>query len=449
MVQDDRRFAFFRSGNGLEEEFLIADLSAVGGVGEIPEEDLDAALFVAADVGGFVGRDDFGAAEEGEIFVGPVGGLRDALIGHEAESAVEGTRRGTVFLEDVREGPEAHGVERFSVAELFQDERSGEEGIVHGIDGRIRGIPLGDVDGEFLFALFRDGGEGHVRHVADVVETGMEIEGTVAVLVEPAGAVAESVGVVGDEVEREFLFVAVVDEFLDEDRARAGGTADGVILVDGLHGLCRVFVELEVFGETVLFGETPEDVEIRLVPDFETPGLDFIRPVAVGPVPDERFDESVPFFIFRGRGHIGLPPEDRVFVVIGALIVEGIGRKFFGHESEFDEGLHADGEQEIVHVVDVHEVVDGVAVLVFGVDAHFVVEQAVRPEIAEPEFLVTVFQLFAPGFAKTLADAARADAVAPDHGKLPLDLRKVGFDDAGFFFLFGGSGILFFHELAP
>ena len=448
-MQHDGRLALVRGGDGLEEEVLVADLAAVGGVGEIPEEDLHAALFVAADVGRLVRGNEFGAAEEGEVFVRPVGGLRDALVGHEAETAVERTRRGAVFLEDVGKRPEAHGIERLGVAELFQDERTGEEGIVDGVDGRVGGVPLGDVDGEFLFALLDDGGERLVRAVADVVETGMQEELAVAVLVEAAGAVAEAVSVVGDEVQRDFLLVAVIDQLLDEDRARAGGAADGIVLVHGLHGFGGVFVELEVFGEAVLFGETPEDVEVRLVPDLEAPGLDLIRAVAVGPVLDERLDEGVPLFVFLRRGHVCLPPEDGVLVEVGAFVLEAVGRELFGHESELDEGLHADGEQEIVHVVDVHEVVDGVALFVLGVHAHFVVEQAVRPEVTESEFLVAVFQLFAPGFAEAFADAAGADAVAPDHGTRPFELREVGFDDAGFILLCGGNCCLFFHELAP
>ena len=76
-------------------------------------------------------------------------------------------------------------------------------------------------------------------------------------------------------------------------------------------------------------------------------------------------------------------------------------------------------------------------------------EQAVRPEVTESEFLVAVFQLFAPGFAEAFADTSGADAVAPDHGTRPFELREVGFDDAGFIFLCGGNCCLFFHELAP
>ena len=449
MMQHDGCFPFVRGGDSLEEEVLIADLASVGGVGEIPEEDLHAAFFIAADIGRRVGRDEFGASEERKVLVCPVGGLRDALIGHEAESAVERTRRGAVFLEDVRERPETHGIQCFGIAELFQNERAGEEGIVYRIDGRIRGVPLRDVDGKFLFAFLRDNGEGLIRAVADVVETLMQEELAVAVLVESAGAVAEAVSVIGNEVEREFLLVAVVDQFLDEDRARAGGAADGVILVDGFHGLGGMFVEFEVFGETVFFGETPEDIEVRFIPDLETPGLDFIRAVTVGPVLDERPDEGIPLLVFFRRGHVGFPPEDRILVFAVAFILETVGREFFRHESEFDEGLHADGEQEIVHIINIHEVVDGIAFLILGVHAHFIVEQAVRAKITESEFLVAVFQLLAPGVAETFSDPSGSDTVAPDHGTRSFELREVGFDNAGFVLFCGGNCSLFFHELAP
>ena len=437
-MEHDGRLALRGRGDSLEEELLIADLAAVGRVGEVPEEHLDRALVVAADVGGFVGGDELGAAEHGEVFVRPVGGLRDALVGHQAESAVERSRGGAVLLENVRERPEAHGVERLGAAELFQDERPGEERIVDGVDRRVGGIPLRDVDRELLLRVFADGGQRHVRHVADIVQARVQVERTVPVLVESARAVAEAVGVIGDEVERELLLVAVVDELVDEDRAGAGGSADRVILVHGLHGLRGMLVELQVSGETLLVGEPPEDVQIGLVPDLEPPRLHLVRAVTVRPVPHQGRDEGVPLLVLLGRGHVRLPPEDRAVA----------GRELAGHESELDERLHADGEQEIVHVVDVHEIVDRLAVLVLGVDPHFVVQQAVGAQILEPELLVAVLELFPPGLAEAFADTAGADAVAPDHGTRSLDLREVGFDNARR----GGvvlSCRLFFHELAP
>ena len=264
----------------------------------------------------------------------------------------------------------------------------------------------------------------------------MQIERTVPILVEAAGAVAEAVGVIGDEVERELLLVAVVDELVDEDRASTGGAADCVILVHGLHGLRGVLVELQVGGQALLVGEPPEDVQIGLVPDLEPPRLHLVRAVTVRPVPHEGRDEGVPLLVLLGRGHICLPPEDRAVA----------GRELGGHESELDERLHADGEQEIVHVVDVHEIVDRLAVLVLGIDPHFVVQQAVGAQILEPELLVAVLELFPPGLAEAFADTAGADAVAPDHGTRSLDLREVGFDNARR----GGVVLccrLFFHEL--
>ena len=351
---------------------------------------------------------------------------------------MERSRGGAVLLENVRERPEAHGVQRLGPAELLQDERPGEERIVHGVDRRVGGVPLRDVHGELLFRVLADRGQGHVRHVADVVQARVEVERTVPVLVEAARTVAEAVGVIGDEVERELLLVAVVDELVDEDRACAGGAADRVILVHGLHGLRGVLVELQVGGQTLLVGEPPEDVQIGLVPDLETPRFHLVRAVTVRPVPHQGRDEGVPLLILLGRGHVRLPPEDRAVA----------GRELAGHESELDERLHADGQQEIVHVVDVHEIVNRLPVLVLGVHAHFVVQQTVGAQILEPEFPVAVLELFPPGIAETFADAAGADAVAPDHGPRSFDLREIGFDNARR----GGVVLccrLFFHELFP
>ena len=65
--------------------------------------------------------------------------------------------------------------------------------------------------------------------------------------------------------------------------------------------------------------------------------------------------------------------------------VEGVGveGELLGHEADLDDGADAGGEEPVVDLVDVGEVVDGVAVLVLGVDAELIVEDGVEADVAE------------------------------------------------------------------
>ena len=61
----------------------------------------------------------------------------------------------------------------------------------------------------------------------------------------------------------------------------------------------------------------------------------------------------------------------------------GIEGELFRHEADLDDGLDAVLQQAVVDLVDVGEVIDGVAVLVFVVDADFVVKDGVKTDVLE------------------------------------------------------------------
>ena len=56
-------------------------------------------------------------------------------------------------------------------------------------------------------------------------------------------------------------------------------------------------------------------------------------------------------------------------------------RKLLRHEAQFDEGADAVGQQAVVDLVDVREVVDRLALFVLVVDADFVVKDGVEAHV--------------------------------------------------------------------
>ena len=418
----------------VEERVLIADPAALRGMGEVPEQRLNAALRVLADIGRRIAGDELRRAERGEALVGAVSGLRDALERHEAESSVERTRRGAAFLEDVRECPEAHARHLLGVAELFQNERRGEIGVVHRVDRGRRRVPLRDVDGNVAMKLPADLRQLFVEAVGHMPEILHEVDVIAAETVDlRQGRVlgVEPVLVERNEVQRQVFLAAEMHKRSDEVEPGAGRTADRIILVHGFDRMDGMPVKLQIgVKHGGLLAGIPENIQVGFVPNLETPGFDLVFAVAFGPVADGRSDKIGPALVVLRRSHVGLPPEDRGLA----------GSELFGHEGKFDKRLDADGKQEIEHVVDVHEVVDRIALFVLVVHAHFVMEEPVGAQIAEPELFLAFRELFAPGVAQTFADAPRADAVAPDVGTIPLHDVEIRLDDA---FRGGLSGIDF------
>src|SRR5579863_4343852 len=91
--------------------------------------------------------------------------------------------------------------------------------------------------------------------------------------------------------------------------------------------------------------------------------------------------------------------------------------QLLGHEADFDEGLDAVFEQAVVDLVDVCEVVDRVAVLVFVVDAEFVMKDGVEADVAEVGDFLNGAKIVAIALAQREDGAARAEHLLPEMRK--------------------------------
>src|SRR6185369_15672230 len=136
--------------------------------------------------------------------------------------------------------------------------------------------------------------------------------------------------------------------------------------VNGFERFRGVVVEFEVSG---LFRFPGPEIDVRFVPDLEIPLRNFVNAVTLDEVSGEGANEGVPLGIVLGRRNDLLVPE-RMHVLTE--------REFLRHETDFDKGADAAGEQTVVDLVDVGKVVDGGALGVFVVDADFVVEDGVE-----------------------------------------------------------------------
>ena len=257
-------------------------------------------------------------------------------------------------------------------------------------------VPLGPEErhGGFAggFHLVADFGDG----AADALVHG-EVGGDVVAGDEHVFDGVVGVAVAGDEVDGDVVVGGVLEEGVDPLGGGGGGAADAEARVDGLEVACGVVVELEV---AALVRDASPEVDVGLVPDFEVPLRDLVDAVALDEVAGEGGDEAVPLLVGLGRGDIGLVPEG----------VEGVGveGELFGHEADLDDGADAVGEEAVVDLIDVGEVVDGVAVLVFVVDADLVVEDGVEADVAEVGDLLHGAQVAAVAVAQC-EDAARPE----------------------------------------
>jgi hypothetical protein len=141
-------------------------------------------------------------------------------------------------------------------------------------------------------------------------------------------------------------------------------------------------------------------VKIGLIPDFEVPLVEFSVAVTATPVVEECFDECVPLGHVFGRGDVAFPPEDSV-------VVAGKG---IGHEGKLDEGAYVLGKQRVVECVDVLKTVDRVAVVVFFVDAHVVVEETVEADVVKANFALNGRKLLLPIGAEAFIGATGTDS---------------------------------------
>ncbi len=161
-------------------------------------------------------------------------------------------------------------------------------------------------------------------------------------------------------------------------------------------------VELEV---GLLRGAASPEIDVGLVPDFEVPLRDFIDAVALDEVLGKGGDEAVPLRVVLGRRDDLLVPE--------GVVVEARG-KFLGHEADLDEGANAVGEQAVVDLVDVGEVVDGIALRVFVVDADVVVHDGVEADVLEVGDLLHSLHVVAIALAHGEDGAAGAEHLLPE-----------------------------------
>ena len=84
------------------------------------------------------------------------------------------------------------------------------------------------------------------------------------------------------------------------------------------------------------------------------------------------------------------------------------------HEADLDNRPHAVLQQTIVDLIDVREVVDRVAVLVFVVDADFVMQDGVKAHILEICYLLYRAQVVAIALAQRENGAPRTEHLFPE-----------------------------------
>src|SRR5208282_4452202 len=159
-------------------------------------------------------------------------------------------------------------------------------------------------------------------------------------------------------------------------------------------------------------------IKIGLIPHFEIPLRYFIRTVPIDKVLSEGSHKVIPAPPILRRGNIRPVPERMKSVA---------GRQLIGHETDFHERAHSRGEQSVVDLINVGKVVNRTPLTIFGVDADFVVKNAMKAYVVEVSDLLYRAQVAAITFTQAQDCASRAEHLFPEVGK---GMRsRLGIDD--------------------
>ncbi len=205
-----------------------------------------------------------------------------------------------------------------------------------------------------------------------------------------------------DEISRQVVAGAVVQELLHPGIRGGGRPADPERRVHGLDRQKRVTKQLEI----VVPRPGPERGQVGLVPDFEKPLTHLLDAVPVDPMAHQLADQRRPLIVVPRRRDVASIVEDGV--------VAGCER--FRHEAQLDERPHADRQQKVPDPIGVEERIEQL-VLMADERPHVIVQQAVEAHVAEAQLLVAPAQLILPVRPERQEGVAAPDRVLPGMGE--------------------------------
>ena len=132
----------------------------------------------------------------------------------------------------------------------------------------------------------------------------------------------------------------------------------------------------------LLLGPGPEVMQVWLVPHFKEQSPHFFDPVTFNPVLRQLANERRPFRVVLRRRHVAAIAKD-------GFAARGQGSR---HQTQFDKGLHADGQEEVPDLVGIEERIEGIF-LVGDERPHVVGEQAMKAQVAKAQLVVATPQL--------------------------------------------------------
>src|SRR5580698_858265 len=220
----------------------------------------------------------------------------------------------------------------------------------------------------------------------------------------------------GDEIHGDFIFGAMSNEGIRPRSLRSRGPSYAQAWTYLLEGKRGVIVKLPVGG---LFRITRPEIEIRLVPDFKIPLRNLVDAVAVHKMFRELGDEIVPLAPVFGWRDILLVPKRMQGVFVR--------RQLLWHKTQLDKRAHTVGQQAIVDLINVGEVVHGMPFGVLVINPNFIVEDGMEAYVLETGDLFYVAEIVAITLAQSQDGATGAEHLLPEMGKRMS--RGGGIDD--------------------
>ena len=326
-------------------------------------------------------------------------GLVDAVLRDQPEAAVERRLHHALFLEHVGERPVAHDLHLAgALADGVGQPRPHEHAVGDVGQVGVAGVVLAEDQRQVRVGRRGDLLVHLVHRAADHVAARDVLIGVEHVL---GGVVA--VDVAADEVDRHAVLLRMRQEVAGPRALRGGRPTHAQARADRLERAGGVVVQGEVGG---LRGLAGPEADVRLVPHLEVPAGHFVDAVARDQVLRKGGNHRVPLGIAFRRRDVGVIPE-----FLQRLRIGGELRR---HEAQLDEGLDAAFEQAVVDLVDVGEVVADAAVGAALHQAHVVVEDAVKADVAEAGGGMHRHEILAVVVAQRQHGAAGAEHLFPE-----------------------------------
>src|SRR5215469_6969735 len=205
----------------------------------------------------------------------------------------------------------------------------------------------------------------------------------------------------GNKIQRDIFACAMFDECIHPRCLCGCRTSHAKPSIYFFDRVGSVIVKLPI---SILFRLTRPEIDVGLIPDFEIPFGNFSGAISLNQVPGKSRDKLVPFVPTFWRRDIRFIPKRVQSLLRGQLP---------RHEAQLNKWLHSVGQQAVVDLVYVGEVINWVPFRIFPIHSHFVVKDGMEADELEVSSLLYFPEVTPVTLAQAKEGASRTKHLFP------------------------------------